>query len=84
MGAHLIECAGNSNPQNFGLMSVVEWDGVLLARVLERLPRPDGATGVLVSGLDDAAQARAIAAGRELGVPARRVRRARRRSWPCA
>ncbi len=53
MGAHLIECAGNSNPQNFGLMSAVEWDGVPLTRVLERLPRPAGATAVLVSGVDD-------------------------------
>ena len=25
---HVMECAGNSNPQNFGLMSAVEWDGV--------------------------------------------------------
>jgi DMSO/TMAO reductase YedYZ molybdopterin-dependent catalytic subunit len=54
MGAHVMECAGNSNPQNFGLMSAVEWDGVLLSGVLSRLPRPDGATGVLVTGLDDA------------------------------
>jgi len=53
MGAHLIECAGNSNPQNFGLMSAVEWDGVPLARVLERLPQPAGAAAVLVSGVDD-------------------------------
>lgn len=52
MGAHLIECAGNSNPQNFGLMSAVEWHGVPLARVLERLPRPSTATAALVSGID--------------------------------
>jgi len=52
-GAHLIECAGNSNPQNFGLMSAVEWDGVPLAEVLAALPPPAGATGVLVSGVDD-------------------------------
>lgn len=52
MGAHVMECAGNSNPQNFGLMSAVEWDGVLLTRLLERLPRPAGAAAVLVSGVD--------------------------------
>ena len=40
MGVHLIECAGNSNPQNFGLMSAVEWDGVPLADVLAALPPP--------------------------------------------
>ncbi len=55
MGAHVMECAGNSNPQNFGLMSAVEWDGVLVSRVLERLPRPPGASGVLISGVDDGA-----------------------------
>jgi DMSO/TMAO reductase YedYZ molybdopterin-dependent catalytic subunit len=52
MGVHLIECSGNANPQNFGLMSAVEWDGVPLARLLERVPRPPGAAGVLVSGVD--------------------------------
>ncbi len=52
-GAHLIECAGNSNPQNFGLMSAVEWDGLPLAAVIDGLPRPSGATAVLVSGIDD-------------------------------
>ena len=36
MGAHLIECSGNANPQNFGLMSAADWDGVPLARVLDR------------------------------------------------
>lgn len=52
-GAHLIECAGNSNPQNFGLMSAVEWDGLPLAAVIDGMPRPFGATAVLVSGIDD-------------------------------
>ena len=34
MGAHLIECAGNTDPRNFGLMSVAEWDGVPLMRLI--------------------------------------------------
>lgn len=51
-GTHVIECAGNSNPQNFGLMSAVGWDGVPLSSVLARTTRPAGATGVLVSGRD--------------------------------
>lgn len=55
-GEHLIECAGNSNPQNFGLMSAVRWDGVPLARVLARVTRPAGATGLLVSGRDHGVQ----------------------------
>ncbi|MEZ5416488.1 MAG: molybdopterin-dependent oxidoreductase [Vicinamibacterales bacterium] len=51
-GAHLIECAGNSNPQHFGLMSSVEWRGVPLLQAMQRLPRPERAWGVLVSGAD--------------------------------
>jgi DMSO/TMAO reductase YedYZ molybdopterin-dependent catalytic subunit len=53
MGAHLIECAGNADPDNFGLMSVAEWDGVPLASLADRLQPGRTATGVLVSGLDD-------------------------------
>ena len=29
-GHSLLECAGNNNPANFGLMSVAAWDGALL------------------------------------------------------
>jgi hypothetical protein len=53
MGTHLIECAGNSNPQHFGLLSAVEWEGVPLAEVVDRMPRPAEAAGVLVVGIDD-------------------------------
>ena len=52
MGAHLIECAGNTDPQNFGLMSVAEWDGVPLAALLPRFGSGPAATAVLVSGVD--------------------------------
>lgn len=52
MGAHLLECSGNNNPANFGLMSVCEWDGVLLSDVLSRLRRAASATSVVVSGID--------------------------------
>lgn len=52
MGVHLIECAGNSNPQNFGLMSAVRWDGVPLAMLTSRLHGPRGRQ-LLVTGLDD-------------------------------
>lgn len=51
-GEVLIECAGNNNPWNFGLMSAARWGGVRLASILERVnPRREG-TRVLVSGLD--------------------------------
>lgn len=56
MGAHLIECSGNADPDNFGLMSVTDWDGVPLARVVSQLGTRAGATALLVSGVDDQAQ----------------------------
>jgi len=56
MGAHLLECSGNADPDNFGLMSVAEWDGVPLGDVIARQKPPAGATAILVSGLDDTAQ----------------------------
>jgi DMSO/TMAO reductase YedYZ molybdopterin-dependent catalytic subunit len=63
MGAHLIECSGNTDPDNFGLMSVCDWDGVPLTEVLDSLePTPD-ATAVLVSGLDDPESSRTSHAG---------------------
>ncbi|MCC7031359.1 MAG: molybdopterin-dependent oxidoreductase [Acidobacteria bacterium] len=57
-GVHLIECAGNTDPNNFGLLSAVEWSGVPLTDIVSRLaPGPD-AWGVLVTGEDHAASAR--------------------------
>jgi DMSO/TMAO reductase YedYZ molybdopterin-dependent catalytic subunit len=52
MGPHLLECSGNNNPANFGLMSVCEWDGVLLSDVVSRLRPSVQSTGVLVGGMD--------------------------------
>src|SRR5574339_427438 len=52
MGPHLLECSGNNNPANFGLMSVCEWDGVPLSDVLSRLRRSSDASNVVVSGMD--------------------------------
>jgi len=57
MGVHLLECAGNSDPQNFGLMSAVAWSGVPLADVVAAARPAPAATGVLVSGVDDEAEA---------------------------
>jgi DMSO/TMAO reductase YedYZ molybdopterin-dependent catalytic subunit len=53
MGAHLLECAGNSRAAHFGLMSAARWGGVPLARVLARVGRRPRATRVLVSGFDE-------------------------------
>jgi len=52
MGTYLVECAGNNNPANFGLMSAAAWGGIPLATVLERARPLPRATRVLVSGLD--------------------------------
>jgi sulfane dehydrogenase subunit SoxC len=52
-GHVLIECAGNSDPSNYGLMSVADWAGAPLDAVIDRLrpstPRPR----ILISGFDD-------------------------------
>jgi DMSO/TMAO reductase YedYZ molybdopterin-dependent catalytic subunit len=63
MGAHLIECSGNTDPDNFGLMSVCEWDGLPLTEILGGLPPNPAATAVLVSGLDDPESSRSSRAG---------------------
>ena len=52
MGTHLIECAGNSDPQNFGLMSVAEWDGLPLGDVHKSMGAKPGADAVMVRGWD--------------------------------
>ncbi len=70
MGAHLIECAGNNSPDNFGLLSVAEWAGVPLDDVARRLGSPSGSYGVLVTGVDDETQpARSSVAGASWVLP---------------
>jgi DMSO/TMAO reductase YedYZ molybdopterin-dependent catalytic subunit len=51
-GPVLIECAGNSDPGNFGLMSAARWSGIPIARILDRLPLESRAARVVISGLD--------------------------------
>lgn len=53
MGTHLMECSGNADPANFGLLSAASWRGVSLAEVLEQLPSAGGATRIRVTGVDD-------------------------------
>jgi DMSO/TMAO reductase YedYZ molybdopterin-dependent catalytic subunit len=75
MGAHLIECSGNTDPDNFGLMSVAEWDGVPLTEVIASLPSPSNAAAVLVSGLDEEASSRSSRAGASWVFPLDALRR---------
>jgi DMSO/TMAO reductase YedYZ molybdopterin-dependent catalytic subunit len=63
MGAHLLECSGNNNPANFGLMSVSEYHGVSLADIVSRATPSHVAWGVLVSGLDPMAPSANSVAG---------------------
>jgi DMSO/TMAO reductase YedYZ molybdopterin-dependent catalytic subunit len=56
MGSHLIECAGNNNPDNFGLLSVADWDGVPLDEVVDRLGGRARSYGVQITGIDDETQ----------------------------
>jgi DMSO/TMAO reductase YedYZ molybdopterin-dependent catalytic subunit len=71
MGAHLIECSGNADPDNFGLMSVAEWHGVPLlefarsgsAKATAAPGRGEDAAGLFVGGVDHATTSRTSAAG---------------------
>src|SRR3954466_12100071 len=52
-GTHLMECAGNSDPANFGLISAASWSGVTIGAVLDRLGNLPNAWRVMVTGIDD-------------------------------
>jgi len=53
MGTHVMECSGNVDPANFGLLSAAAWDGVPVREVLDRIGRPSAAQRVRITGLDD-------------------------------
>jgi len=69
MGAHLLECSGNNNPANFGLMSACEYDGVPLADVVARLQPSSLAWGAVVSGMDPTAPSTRSVAGAAWAFP---------------
>jgi len=54
-GRYLIECSGNSDQTNYGLMSVADWEGVPLGAVLDRVRPARESYRVLVSGVDEQA-----------------------------
>jgi DMSO/TMAO reductase YedYZ molybdopterin-dependent catalytic subunit len=54
-GRYLIECSGNSDQSNYGLMSAADWEGVPLTTILDRVRPSAAAYRVLVSGVDDEA-----------------------------
>lgn len=52
MGLHLMECAGNSRQIHFGMMSVADWTGVPVSRILDAAKPKHEAIRVLISGFD--------------------------------
>ena len=57
-GTHLLECAGNSDPANFGLMSAARWGGIPVGAVLDRVQALPGPWRVRISGIDPVAPSR--------------------------
>jgi len=53
MGVHLLECAGNNDPANFGLLSAAAWAGVPIGWVLDRFAADSQFRRVRVTGFDD-------------------------------
>ncbi len=53
VGVRLMECAGNSDPANFGLLSAAAWSGAPMASVLDRMPTAPAGARVRVTGVDD-------------------------------
>lgn len=53
MGAHVMECAGNSDPANFGLLSAASWTGVPVVALLDRVSPQRTASRLRVTGFDD-------------------------------
>jgi DMSO/TMAO reductase YedYZ molybdopterin-dependent catalytic subunit len=62
-GRYLIECSGNIDQTNYGLMSVADWDGAPIAALLDRVRPSISRYRVLVSGIDPAAPSRTSIAG---------------------
>jgi len=52
VGPYLMECAGNADPANFGLMSVASWAGFAMPAIIDQLPGDGRGRRVLVSGTD--------------------------------
>jgi DMSO/TMAO reductase YedYZ molybdopterin-dependent catalytic subunit len=62
-GPFLMECAGNADPSNFGLMSTATWDGAPIAAVLNRVRPSTREYRILVTGVDDPGPSRTSVPG---------------------
>jgi DMSO/TMAO reductase YedYZ molybdopterin-dependent catalytic subunit len=52
-GRYLVECSGNADQSNYGLMSVADWEGIPLHSLLDRVTPSASSHRVLISGVDD-------------------------------
>jgi DMSO/TMAO reductase YedYZ molybdopterin-dependent catalytic subunit len=52
VGPYVMECAGNSDPTNFGLISAATWSGLPMPAVLDRIGTDRSRPRVIVEGLD--------------------------------
>jgi DMSO/TMAO reductase YedYZ molybdopterin-dependent catalytic subunit len=55
-GTHVMECSGNSDPANFGLISAARWSGVPISTLLEQAGAASARSLVRVAGFDDERQ----------------------------
>jgi DMSO/TMAO reductase YedYZ molybdopterin-dependent catalytic subunit len=62
-GTHVMECSGNVDPANFGLLSAARWTGVPIAALVDRMEPSSVDARVRVTGLDAAANSRSSVAG---------------------
>jgi DMSO/TMAO reductase YedYZ molybdopterin-dependent catalytic subunit len=62
-GRILLECSGNADQSNYGLMSAAEWDGIPVASVLARAEASRAAYRILISGVDAAGPSRTSVPG---------------------
>ena len=62
-GVYLMECAGNTDPANYGLISAAQWAGVPLAALLDRARPLSGLWRVRVTGVDHTDSSRSSVAG---------------------
>jgi DMSO/TMAO reductase YedYZ molybdopterin-dependent catalytic subunit len=62
-GEVLLECAGNTDPSNFGLISTARWRGVPIDVVLDAAGPPPRARRVVIGGVDDHPPSRSSSPG---------------------
>ncbi len=52
-GPVLLECSGNGNVLKFGLLSVAEWAGIPIEKIIKLAQPTEKASAILIAGFDD-------------------------------